>query len=266
MYPVAFQYFRPDSVSEAEEIFRASQDARYVAGGQSLIPAMKQRLVMPADLIDISRIGSLAFIRREAGNLVVGSGTTHAEVADSQIVQQSIPALAKLAGSIGDPAVRHRGTLGGSVANNDPAADYPAAVLALGAIIKTSRRELRADDFFAGMFETILGPGEIITEITFPLPFRAAYEKHPNPASRYAMPGVFVADIANGIRVAVTGAKPCVYRARELETALAHRFAPPTVHLTEISPEDLLSDLFASAEYRAHLIKVMARRAVEAML
>ena len=266
MYCAGFRYFRAASISEADEIFRASSDARFIAGGQSLIPAMKQRLAAPADLIDISRIPSLAFIQLEQENLVIGSATTHAEVAGSQTVKQSIPALAWLAGLIGDPAVRHRGTIGGSIANNDPAADYPAAALGLRATVETNRRKISADLFFTGMFETALEPGEIITRIAFPLPQRAAYEKHPNPASRYAMPGVFVAETGGEIRVAVTGAKPSVYRAAELESALTLRFAVQSAGAVEIASDELLSDLFASQEFRAHLIRVMAQRAIQAML
>jgi carbon-monoxide dehydrogenase medium subunit len=247
-------------------MFRLSPDGRYIAGGQSLIPAMKQRLASPAELIDISRISSLAFICRDTNTLVIGSGTVHADVAASPEVKQAIPALAALAGLIGDPAVRHRGTLGGSVANNDPAADYPAGVLGLAATLVTNRRQIEAGRFFTGMFETALEPGEIITSVAFRLPRRAAYVKHPNPASRYAMPGVFVADFGNEIRVAVTGAASCVYRAPNLETALARRFTPDAVMAVGIDSGELASDLFASAEYRAHLVKVMTQRAVVSML
>ena len=266
MYTAQFNYLRPATISEAEEMFRLSPDGRYIAGGQSLIPAMKQRLASPAELIDISRISSLAFIRRDRNALVIGSGTAHADVAASPEVKQSIPALAALAGLIGDPAVRHRGTLGGSIANNDPAADYPAGVLGLAATLVTNRRQIEAGRFFTGMFETALEPGEIITSVAFRLPRRAAYVKHPNPASRYAMPGVFVADFGNEIRVAVTGAASCVYRMPNLETALARRFAPDAVTPVGIDSGELASDLFASAEYRAHLVKVMTRRAVVSML
>ena len=266
MYTAAFHYFRPATLGEAEEIFRASDDAHYIAGGQSLIPAMRQRLATPGQLVDLSRIPSLAFIRHDHKALVIGAGATHAEVAGSGEVQQTIPALAFLAGLIGDPAVRHRGTLGGSIANNDPAADYPAAVLALNATICTTRRRIAADDFFTGMFETALEPGEILTEISFPVPRRAAYRKFPNPASRYAMPRVFIAEHPDAVRVAVTGAAPCVYREQTLESALAANVSPQAIDDLAISPGELSSDLFASAEYRAQLIRVMARRAAAAMI
>lgn len=266
MYTSAFRYFRPSTLDEAEKIFHSSGDARYIAGGQSLIPAMRQRLATPAELIDISRISSFAFIRREQKALVIGAGTTHAEVAASREVQTAIPALAFLAGLIGDPAVRHRGTLGGSAANNDPAADYPAAILALNATIVTTRRKIVADQFFTGMFETALEAGEIVTQISFPVPRRAAYSKFPNPASRYAMPGVFIAGQDGAVRVAVTGAAPCVYREGALEAALANGLSPEAVRDVTIDPGELTSDLFASAEYRAHLIKVMAQQATAAMV
>jgi aerobic carbon-monoxide dehydrogenase medium subunit len=264
MYTAPFRYLRAETLSEAESLFRDSSDARYLAGGQTLIPTMKQRLAAPADLIDIARIPSLAFIRREKTMLVIGAGTPHAEVAASAVARDCLPALAVLAEQIGDPAVRHRGTLGGSVANNDPAADYPAGVLALGAQIKTTRRTIAAGDFFTGMFETALQPGEIVTEIAFPLPVRAGYAKFPNPASRYAMVGVFVADFAGDVRVAVTGAAPCVFRIPEMETALAKDFTPAAIASIAVSADGLNSDLFGSAEYRAHLIGVMARRAAAA--
>ena len=264
MYTAPFTYRRAASVREAEEMFRDSADARYLAGGQTLIPTMKQRLAAPADLIDIARIASLSFIRREANALIIGAGTRHADVAASTEVKGTIPALAHLAGEIGDPAVRHKGTLGGSIANNDPAADYPAAVLALGATIKTAKRSINADAFFTGMFDTALEPGELITEVSFPLPRRAGYAKFPNPASRYAMVGVFVADFGNGVRVAVTGAAPCVFRLTAMETALTKSFVPDAVDGISVSADEMNSDLFGSAEYRAHLVTIMAKRAVAA--
>jgi carbon-monoxide dehydrogenase medium subunit len=264
MYTAPFRYRRAASLREAENLFRSSDDARYIAGGQTLIPTMKQRLAAPADLIDIARIPSLAFIRRDANALIIGAATRHADVAVSHDVRSVIPALAVLAGEIGDPAVRHKGTLGGSIANNDPAADYPAGVLGLGATIRTAKRGISADEFFTGMFETALEPGELITEVSFPLPRRAGYAKFPNPASRYAMVGVFVADFGNAVRVAVTGAAPCVFRLTEMETALAKGFAPEAIAEISISPDGLNSDLFGSAEYRAHLVTVMAKRAVAA--
>jgi carbon-monoxide dehydrogenase medium subunit len=190
----------------------------------------------------------------------------HADVAASPDVRALIPALAHLASLIGDPAVRHKGTLGGSLANNDPAADYPAAVLALGATVKTTRRTMVADEFFTGMFQTALEDGELITQVAFPIPTRAGYAKFPNPASRYALVGVFVAVFDGAVRVAVTGAAPCVFRIPKMEHALARRFLPDALATVAIKPDGLNSDLFASAEYRAHLVTVMARRAVAAAL
>jgi carbon-monoxide dehydrogenase medium subunit len=263
MYTAPFRYVRATTLAEAEALFRESSDARYIAGGQTLIPTMKQRLAAPADLIDIGRIASLSFIRREANALVIGAGTPHADVAASEVVKQAIPALAALAGEIGDPAVRHKGTLGGSVANNDPAADYPAGVLGLRARIKTTAHEIVADEFFTGMFETALEPGEIITEISFPVPKRAGYAKFPNPASRYAMVGVFVAEFSGAARVAVTGAASGVFRFAEMEAALSKNFTPEAIAGIAMPADGLNSDLFGTAEYRAHLVSVMARRAIE---
>ena len=265
MYTTPFRYIRPNTLAEAEAAFSAAEDPKYLAGGQTLIPTMKQRLAAPAELIDLARIPALAGIRREGQQLVIGAAVCHAEVATSQDVRTSIPALAALAGLIGDPAVRRRGTLGGSVANNDPAADYPAALLALDARVTTTRRYIAAEGFFTGMFETALADGEIVTQIAFRIPKRAGYAKFPNPASHYAMVGVFVAQ-GEGIRVAVTGAGPCVFRVPEMEAALKERFAPDAVADVAVSPGTLNSDLHGSAEYRAHLIRVMAKRAVAAAL
>jgi carbon-monoxide dehydrogenase medium subunit len=266
MYTAPFRYLRPKTLAEAQALFADASDARYIAGGQTLIPTMKQRLAAPSDLIDIGRIASLAFIRREGENLVIGAGTRHADVAASADVRRAIPALASLAGQIGDPAVRHRGTLGGSIANNDPAADYPAGVVGLGATVRTTARRIAADEFFTGMFETVLEPGEIVTEVVFPMPRRAGYAKFPNPASRYATVGVFVAAFANSVRVAVTGAAPCVFRIAPMEAALAKNFMPDSIAHIATSPDGLNADLFASAEYRAHLVGVMAKRAIEAAM
>ena len=262
MIPYAFQYARAKSVAEAEALLKKTPDAKILAGGQTLIATMKMRLANPPQLIDISAVKELAFIRASAGAIAIGAATKHHEVADSADVKRAIPALASLAQHIGDPAVRHMGTLGGSVANNDPAADYPAAVLALGASVKTNRRTIVADDFFTGMFSTALADGEIITEISFPVPERAAYRKFPNPASRYAMVGVFVAKTNSGVRVAVTGAAPSVFRVPEMETALAKNFAPDAVANIKIDENGMNSDIHGSAEYRAHLVTVMAKRAV----
>jgi carbon-monoxide dehydrogenase medium subunit len=259
-YP--FKYKRAKSVAEAEALLKGSPDAKLLAGGQTLIAAMKMRLASPSDLVDISGLRELSYVRVANDTVAVGAGTTHFEVATSTDVTRTIPALAYLASVIGDPAVRHKGTLGGSVANNDPAADYPAAVLGLGATIKTSRRSIAADEFFTGMFSTALQEGEIVTEVTFPVPQKASYKKFPNPASRYAMAGVFVAKTKSGVRVAVTGAGPCVFRVPAMEAALAKNFSPDAIAGIAIGADGLNSDIHGSAEYRAHLVGVMAKRAV----
>jgi aerobic carbon-monoxide dehydrogenase medium subunit len=264
MIPYAFAYHRAASLEDAEALLAKSPDAKLLAGGQTLIAAMKMRLAQPSDLIDISTLAELSFIRAQDGAIVIGAATKHHAVADSADVRRAIPALAALAQSIGDPAVRHMGTLGGSLANNDPAADYPAAALALDATIKTNRRSIAADDFFTGMFSTALDDSEIVTEAAFPVPERAGYAKFRNPASRYAMAGVFVAKTKSGVRVAVTGAGACVFRVPEMEAALTKRFAPDAIAGIAVDPSELNSDLHGSAEYRAHLVSVMAQRAVEA--
>jgi aerobic carbon-monoxide dehydrogenase medium subunit len=262
--PYPFTYHRASSLADAQALLQRQPDAKLLAGGHTLIPAMKLRLANPAALIDISGLAELSFIRRDGGHIAIGAGAKHAEVANSPLVRESNPALAQTAEEIGDPAVRHMGTLGGSVANNDPAADYPAAVLGLGATIKTIGRAIAADDFFTGMFATVLEEGEIITQIDFPVPRRAAYAKFPNPASRYAMVGVFVAEMDGGVRVAVTGASSCVFRLPEMEAALAKRFEPEAVASISVSPDGMNADIHGSAEYRAHLVTVMAKRAVAA--
>ncbi len=259
-----FNYLRPKSLDEARKLFESNGDAKFIAGGQTLIPTLKQRLAQPTALIDLGAIGGLAGIKVAGGAVVIGAGAKHNDVATSADVLKAIPALAHLASHIGDPAVRHLGTLGGSIANNDPAADYPAAVLGLGAEIKTTSRTIKADDFFTGMFETALEDGEIITEITFPVPEKAAYMKFPNPASRYAMVGVFVAKTKGGVRVAVTGAASSVFRERTMEAALAKSFTPDAVANIKVAAGNLNSDLHGTAEYRAHLVTVMAKRAVAA--
>ena len=266
MYTAPFRYFRAVSVAEADSLFAKTADAKYIAGGQTLIPTMKQRLAAPAALIDLSRIAELSFIRHDKGPLMIGAGTRHADVAASSHASTLIPALAVLASLIGDPAVRHKGTLGGSVANNDPAADYPAAVVALDATVKTTRRSIGADAFFTGLFQTALADGELITELAFPIPLRAGYVKFPNPASRYALVGVFVAQFSDAVRVAVTGAAPCVFRVPEMEQALSRSFTVDSVADVAVKPDGLNADLFASADYRAHLVTVMAKRAVAAAL
>ena len=264
MIPYAFHYHRASSVTDAEAKLRALPEAKLLAGGQTLIAAMKMRLARPSDLIDISGLKELSFVRVDRDMVAVGAGTQHFEVAGSADIARAIPALASLAVSIGDPAVRHMGTLGGSLANNDPAADYPAAALALAATIKTGQREIAAEDFFTGMFSTALEPDEIITEVHFPIPERAGYAKFPNPASRYAMVGVFVARTGLGVRVAITGAGSCVFRSPELEAALARDFTPDAITALTIDPAELNSDIHGSAEYRASLIPVMAKQAVAA--
>ncbi len=264
MYP--FNYQRAKSVAEAAAVISNKADAKLLAGGQSLVATLKLRLSRPSDLVDLGSIAELRGIRVEAGAVPIGAMTRHAEVAASREVSDAIPALAGLAESIGDRQGRNMGTLGGSVAHNDPAADYPAAVLGLGATINTNRRAIAADQFFKGMYETALEAGEIITSVTFPRPKRAAYMKFKNPASRYAIVGVFVADSGQGVRVAVTGAAPCVFRLAGMEKALASKFAPESLASITVPEKGLNSDLHAKADYRAHLITVMARRAVEAAL
>lgn len=264
MYEFAYQ--RPNSVADAVKAGSADTEAKFLAGGMTLIPTLKQRLAMPSALIDLARIPDLAGIRREGDALVIGAMTPHAEVAASAEVRGAIPALADLAAGIGDPQVRHRGTLGGSIANADPAADYPAAVVGLGATVVTDRREIAGDDFFTGLFETALEEGELITSVRFPVPKRAGYAKFRNPASRYAVVGVMVAETADGVRVGVTGAGPNAFRMPEMEKALAANFSPDAVAGVTVSADGLNSDMHASAEYRAHLVTVMAKKAVAAAL
>lgn len=262
----SFSYQKPASVADAAAVLSADEDAKVVAGGMTLIPTLKQRLAQPTALIDLSGIDGLTGISRDGDTLVIGAMTPHAVVAASAEVQQAIPALAALAGGIGDPAVRHRGTCGGSVANADPAADYPAAVLGLGGTVITNTREIAGDAFFTGLFETALEPGELITALRFPIPKRAGYAKFRNPASRYAVVGVMVAETANGLRVAVTGAGANVFRVPDMEQALGQSFTPDAIAAIRVNADDLNSDLHASADYRAHLVTVMAKRAVAAAL
>jgi carbon-monoxide dehydrogenase medium subunit len=259
-----FTYQTPKSVADAVTVLRSAEDGKLMAGGMTLLPTLKQRLAQPSDLIDLGRIGDLNSIARDGATLVIGAMTPHATVAASDTVKTAIPALAHLAGHIGDPQVRHRGTIGGSVCNNDPAADYPSALVALGATLVTDRREIAAEDFFVGLFETALELDEIVTAIRFPIPEKAGYVKFPNPASRYAVVGVFVAKTAGGIRVAVTGAGPCVFRHTAMEQALGRNFSPAALDGIVTPPDDLNSDIHASAAYRAHLVGVIAKRAVAA--
>jgi len=264
MYP--FNYQRAKSVADAAGAVSKNADAKLLAGGQSLVATLKLRLARPSDLVDLGAIDELRGIQVDGGSVTIGAMTRHAEVAASADVKKAIPALAALAGGIGDRQVRNMGTLGGSVAHNDPAADYPAALVGLGATVNTNKRKIAADQFFKGMYETALDAGEIITSVTFPRPKRAAYMKFKNPASRYAIVGAFVADTGSGVRVAVTGAGPCVFRVAEMEKALAAKFAPESVASIHVPEKGLNSDLHAKADYRAHLITVMAKRAVEAAM
>jgi len=259
-------YHRPSSVDEAAALFSKGKEAKYLAGGHTLIPVMKQRLAAPSDVIDLARIKELVGIEASGDTLTVKAATPHHDVASSGPVQQAIPALAHLASLIGDPAVRHRGTIGGSIANNDPAADYPAALLALGATVKTNKRSIAADDFFKGLFATALEDGEIITAVSFPVPAKAGYSKFPHPASRFALTGVFVAKTkSDDVRVAATGASQSgVMRLPAIEQALKADWSASALDNLSIPAAGLLSDIHGSADYRANLIKVMAQRAVTA--
>ncbi len=259
-----FNYHRPSSVEEALQLLSGASEGTLMGGGMTLLPVLKQRLANPSDVVDIGAISGLSGISEDGGNVVVGAATTHADVASDATVQAKIPALAALAESIGDVQVRNRGTIGGSIANNDPAADYPAALVGLGATIRTNTREIAADDFFTGLFETALGDNEIITAVAFPVPDKAGYAKFPNPASRYAVVGVMASQGPAGTRVAVTGAGSCVFRASEMESALGGNFSADALSGASVSADGLNSDIHASAEYRAHLVGVMARRAVAA--
>jgi aerobic carbon-monoxide dehydrogenase medium subunit len=260
----AFDYRHPTSLSAAVAEL-ANVDAKLLAGGHTLLPTMKQRLASPAVIVDLARVAGLTGIRREGDAIIIGAMTRHADVASSAEVRKALPALANLAGTIGDPQVRNRGTIGGSLANNDPAADYPSAVLALGATVLTNKRKIAAEAFFHGLFETSLEPSEIITEVSFPVPQKAGYAKFRNPASRYALVGVFVAKTGQGVRVVVTGAgSGGVFRATTLESALEANFSPAALTGAKIPADGLISDLHADADYRARLIVVMAIQAVAA--
>ena len=259
MYPLVYE--RAGSLAEAVDLLERT-GGRPLAGGQSLVSAMKLRLADVGTVVDLGGIPGLRGIRREGDSLVIGAMTRHADVAESPVVQATLPGLARLAAGIGDRQVRNMGTVGGALANNDPAACYPAAVLALGATVHTTKRVIAAEQFFVGIYQTALDDGELITEVRFPLPTAAAYAKFEQPASQFALVGVFVAKTAAGVRVAVTGAKACVYRCTEIETALAASFTPAAARGVQVSADELSADLHASAEYRAHLIPVMAARAV----
>jgi carbon-monoxide dehydrogenase medium subunit len=259
-----FAYHRPSSLADAAKALGSAADGKLIAGGQTLLPTLRQRLAEPSDVVDLGGIAELRGIKVEADGITIGATTTHAEVAASTDVKKTIPALAFLAFEIGDRQVRHRGTIGGSLANNDPAADYPAAALGLSATIRTNKREIKADDFFKGMFETALGAGEIITSVHFPKPEKAGYAKFRQPASRFALVGVFVAKTKGGVRVAVTGAGPSVFRSKELEAALGGNLSADVAKKTKVPSAGLNSDLHGSAEYRASLISTMAARAIAA--
>lgn len=260
-----FNYVRPNSLAEVEKALAAAgEDGKLLAGGQTLLPTLKQRLARPEQVIDLSGVAELKGIKVDGKTVTVGATTPHDDVARSAEVRKAIPALAHLAAHIGDPQVRSRGTIGGSIANSDPAADYPAAVLGLGATVVTNKRSIAADDFFKGIFTTALEDGEIVKAVSFPVPEKAAYAKFDQPASRFALVGVFVAKTANGVRVAVTGAGPCAFRVAEMEQKLSSNFAPEAIDGVKIPADGLNADIHGSAEYRAHLVGVMARRAVAA--
>ncbi len=258
-----FKYNRARSLTDATAVFKGASEAKYLAGGQTLLPVLKQRLANPSDLVDLAALRDLIGITVTPGTVTIGAMTTHADVASSAQVLKALPALAELAGGIGDPHVRNRGTIGGSIANNDPAADYPAAVLGLNATIRTDRRTIAADAYFRGLFTTALDDGEIITGITFPVPERAGYVKFPHPASRYCLVAVMVSKGAAGVRVAVTGAsQDGVFRVPAMEAALAQSFTVRAIEGIKIAPGNMMSDMHAGADYRAHLVGVLARRAV----
>ena len=259
-----FTYHRATSRDDAIAKLADASDGRYLAGGMTLLPTMKLRLANPSDLVDLAGIGDLAGVRRDGDSIVVGAMTTHAAVAASADMRGAIPALADLAAGIGDPQVRNRGTIGGAIANADPAADYPAAVVALVATVRTNRREITAEDFFTGLFETALEPGELITEVAFPVPQGAAYAKFANPASGYAIVGVMVARGGAGARVAVTGAGASVFRMAAMEEALAGDFSATAIAGIAVPDDGFNADIHAAADYRAHLVGVMAGRAVAA--
>ena len=261
-----FSYHKPASLAEAKSLFQQADDGLYLAGGHTLIPAMKQRLMAPSDVIDLAQVAELQGISTENGALRLGGLTTHAAVAGSAEVRDHASALCTLAASIGDAQVRQRGTIAGSLANNDPAADYPAAVLGFNATVHTDQRSIAAEDFLVGMFETALQPGEVITGVSFPSVEAAGYAKFANQASRYATVGVMVVKQGSAIRVAITGAGPCAFRAPDFEAALSANFSGSALDAVSIDAANLLSDMHASAAYRAHLCNIMAKQAVASAL
>ena len=257
-----FEYQRAISVDDALKKHADSEDARFLAGGMTLVPVLKQRLDQPTNVVDLGDLADMEGISQEGNAIIIKAMTTHHAVNSSDLVTSKIPALAHLAGTIGDHMVRNRGTIGGSLANSDPAASYPSAVLALNATIITNNREIAADDFFTGMFDTALEEGELILSVSFPIPEEAGYKHFPNPASRYPIVGSFVAKTSNGVRVAITGAGPCAFRVDDFEDALTKKYNPEAIRDIKVSDEGLATDIHASAEYRAHLINVMTRRAI----
>ncbi|WP_043361604.1 xanthine dehydrogenase family protein subunit M [Belnapia sp. F-4-1] len=259
-----FEYHKPGSLADAVKLLSADPDARPISGGQTLLPALKHRLNKPTSVVDLSGIAELKGIKREGDKLVIGALAKHFEVATSPEVKAAIPALAQMASTIGDTQVRNRGTIGGSVANNDPAADYPSAVLGLNATVVTDKRRIAADDFFQGMFTTALEPGELLVAIEFPIPEKAGYAKMRNPASRYVMAGAFVAKTGGAVRVAINGAGPGVFRQADMEKALTANWSPDAVAGVKQPADGLNGDIHGSAEYRAHLVTVMAKRAIDA--
>ena len=264
MHP--FTYIKAKSLADAAALLQAHPDAKLMSGGMTLLPTLKQGLAQPSHLIDIGGLAETSGIELKGDTLLIGAATGHYDTASSPVVKKAIPALAYLAGLIGDPQVRNRGTMGGSVANNDPAADYPSAVLALNATVITNKREIAADDFFQGMFATALEEGEIVVRFSYPLPKRAAYEKFPHPASGYAMAGVFIAETKSGVRVAVTGAGPGVFRWSDAEAALAGGLKAGALDALHVDTTDLNEDFHASREYRANLVQVMGKRALQKLL
>ena len=261
-----FNFHRPASVAEAVSLLKANSGGKLLAGGQSLIPVLKLEMAQPTDLISLGALSALKGVRVDGPKVIIGALTTHAEVAASVELRKAIPGLARLAENIGDAQVRNRGTIGGSVAHADPTADYPSALVGLGATVQTDRRTIAADSFFTGLFETALEADEVVTSVHFPIPEKAAYAKFANHASRYAIVGVFVSKGPGGVRVAVTGAGPSVFRVAAMEQALATSFIPAALDGITVDAGDLSSDGDASAEYRAHLVSVMAHRAVQAAL
>ncbi|MBB43958.1 MAG: carbon monoxide dehydrogenase [Rhodospirillaceae bacterium] len=257
-----FTYQKASSLDEAKEAYGASDEAKYMSGGMTLLPTLKQRLARPSHVIDLGGVNDMSGVVIENDKVTILARTPHAQVASNIELQRVLPALAKLAGGIGDPMVRNRGTIGGSTANSDPAADYPASIVGLGATVHTDRRQISGDDFFLDLFETALEEGEIITKVTYPIPDRAGYMKFPNPASRYCIVGVMVSQRGTTVRVGVTGAGACAFRVPEMEEKLACEFSPNAVADIKVPAEDLNEDIHASAEYRAHLVTVMAKRAV----